>query len=114
MNGTEMEAPRVMPRESRCVRRFGFAENAVSHPVGALVSLLAVCLALLATARDASGGQLKSLQTGTVTVSNGLPLVVLLPTAVDATKAFVVFGAGENTANPWTDRSPPSSRHRLP
>ena len=62
-------------------------------------ALLALSLVLAATARESAGAQLRSLQTGTVTLSGGL-LAVTLPTAVDTTKAFVVFGVSENSNDP--------------
>ena len=65
----------------------------------ALVTALALGLALLAAARDASPAQLKSLQSGTTTVTT-LPVTVLLPTRVDPTKAFLVFSVSEASTQP--------------
>jgi hypothetical protein len=65
-----------------------------------LIGLLTLGLAVVATGREAAAAQLMSLQSGTVTVSGGVASVVTLPTAVNMTKAFVVFGTTESTADP--------------
>jgi hypothetical protein len=65
-----------------------------------LLRLALPALLALSLVSPVAAAQLKGLQSGTATVAGGATLTVTLPTAVDTTKAFLVFGTAESTGDP--------------
>ena len=91
-----------MAHANRSPRRGAFGGREVlSVGRGRTVGLLVLCLSLVAAARDASGAQVRSTQSGTVTLPDTQATAgAVLSTAVDTTRAFLVFGVSEDSFDP--------------
>jgi hypothetical protein len=92
-----------MAHANRSPKRGAFGGRAALNVGrGRTVGLLVLCLSLAAVARDATGAQVRSTQSGTVVLADAQAATgpVPLSTAVDTTKAFLVFGVSEDSFDP--------------
>jgi hypothetical protein len=81
----------------RCTRSQGAFLAGGSHVILFTFGILILLVTVLGLASSAQSAVLKSLQTGTTTMSGASVTATI--TAVDTTKAFLVFGVSENLGN---------------